>query len=110
MKEICAYLISLVVTALLVAIMGVPLPYTVATLVGYVLVNLLVVAAIKHITEKKMPTIMEWVVYACILVAIILLSAGLIYRSVYCLLFAILFLVVCAIIEIVEKKKAKKAE
>lgn len=107
MKEFITYLISIVITAFVVAIVGIPLPYAFATLVSFILLYVLTGKVGTHIVTKVMPTTYQWVSYAAILLAIVLITAGLVYKSIYCLIFALICLVVCIITTLFERKKMK---
>ena len=104
-KNILSYLITLVLTVLITAALAIPMTTSIAVLVAMVFVRLLVNALFTHISEKRMPKIIEWVEYAFELVALVLFACGFAYTSTYCLIFAVIAAIITLICAIMDNKK-----
>lgn len=104
-KNILSYLITLVLTVLITAALAIPMTTSIAVLVAMIFVRLLVNALFTHISEKRMPKIIEWVEYAFELVALVLFACGFAYTSTYCLIFAVIAAIITLICAIVDNKK-----
>lgn len=104
-KNILSYLITLVLTVLITAALAIPMTTSIAVLVAMIFVRLLVNALFTHISEKRMPKIIEWVEYAFELVALVLFACGFAYTSTYCLIFAVIAAIITLICAIIDNKK-----
>lgn len=104
-KNILSYLITLVLTILITAALAIPMTTSIAVLVAMIFVRLLVNALFTHISEKRMPKIIEWVEYAFELVALVLFACGFAYTSTYCLIFAVIAAIITLICVIIDNKK-----
>ena len=104
-KNILSYLITLVLTVLITAALAIPMTTSIAVLVAMIFVRLLVNALFTHISEKRMPKIIEWVEYAFELVALVLFACGFAYTSTYCLIFAVIAAIITLICAIMDNKK-----
>lgn len=90
-------LIAGIITTLLVSLITLNITVTVATLLTFVSYRYLTEKTIMHIKEKKMPSILQWVDYALVFVASIMIIAGLNYTSVVTLIIAVV-LYVCSLV------------
>ena len=102
-------IIALLITIFVVLLMGVPMTQTCAVIVAFMIIRHLAHTVVDHVSEKKMPNAFQWAAYALELVALVLGVCGLLYQNVYCLIFALIFLVVDGILMVVNNKKAKVA-
>ena len=104
-KNILSYLITLVLTVLITAALAIPMTTSIAVLVAMIFVRLLVNALFTHISEKRMPKIIEWIEYTFELVALVLFACGFAYTSTYCLIFAVIAAIITLICAIMDNKK-----
>ena len=82
MKNIISNLISAAATSIVVMIFGIPMLTALAVMVAFLLMKKIVEVIYEHISEKKMPSISQWVEYSLLLVAFILIVCGINYSSI----------------------------
>lgn len=87
--KIITKLIAAILTVLMVSLVTLDISTATATILSFIGFLFLSEKIVSHIQDKRLPKVLEWVRYALVLVANILLIAGLKYRSITCLIVAI---------------------
>ena len=101
--KIVAKLIAILLTVVLVSLVTLGVTTTVATMLSFLGFAFLGDKIVLHVKDKRMPKIIEWIDYSCILIANILLIAGLRYHSMACLITSIVFYVLWLICDFINK-------
>lgn len=108
MKNFISNLIAFAATLLINACFGIAMPTTCAVLISFVLVEYMVYIVYTHVKDKKLPTILQWVQYALVFVMFVLGVCGVNYRSLYCIIIAIIAGIGAVVCGLIEKKKAQE--
>lgn len=103
-------LTSLVLAIILTLIVGIPITASTATLAVFVICGFLIDEAVKKVKEKKLPTVLEWVLYGAVFVALILAEIGIFYTNIYVLIVAVIVLIIGLICALIRRKKEKTDE
>lgn len=103
--KIIANVIAGVATIIIVAL--VTLNFTVPLVSVYTFACFLFMAnnIIEHIKDKKMPIVTEWIAYIAVILSTIFLSTSMYYRSVTCLVLALIAYVVFFVCMYLRKKQ-----
>lgn len=107
MKEFIGKLVALAATLLIVACFGIPMTTILAVLIAYVLVDHLIDIVVKHIKEKTMPAIVQWVQYGFEVITVALVVCGINYANMYCLIFGMIAAIIALVCSIVYHNKNK---
>lgn len=108
MKNIISNLISAAATSIVVMIFGIPMLTALAVMVAFLLMKKIVEVIYEHVSEKKMPSISQWVEYSLLLVAFILIVCGINYSSIVCVIIGAISLIGSFSAEYFGHKKAKE--
>lgn len=103
-------LTSLVLAIILTLIVGIPITASTATLAVFVICCFLIDEAVKKIKEEKLPTVLEWVLYGAVFVALILAEIGIFYANIYVLIVAVIVLIIGLICALIRHKKENTNE
>lgn len=103
-------LTSMILAILLTLVVGIPITASTATIAVYAMCMFLIKEVATKIKEKKMPSVLEWVIYATVFVALILLEIGLYYLNVYVLIVGAIIIVIGLICAIIRHKKETASE
>lgn len=101
------YLCGAVLAVILTLIVGIPITASTATLIVFFMSMFFIEEIVDKVKNKKMPSILEWIMYGIILASIILLEIGLFYANVYVLIVAVLLIVVGLVLTIIDNRKNK---
>lgn len=101
------YLCGAVLAVILTLIVGIPITASTATLIVFLMSMFFIEEIVDKVKNKKMPSILEWIMYGIILASIILLEIGLFYANVYVLIVAVLLIVVGLVLTIIDNRKNK---
>lgn len=103
-------LTSLVLAIILTLIVGIPITASTATLAVFVICGFLIDEAVKKVKERELPTVLEWVLYGAVFVALILAEIGIFYANIYALIVAVIVLIVGLICALIRHKKEETNE
>lgn len=101
------YLCGAVLAVILTLIVGIPITASTATLIVFLMSMFFIEEIVDKVKNKKMPSILEWVMYGIILASVILLEIGLFYANVYVLIVAVLLIVVGLVLTMIDNRKNK---
>lgn len=103
-------LTSLVLAIVLTLVVGIPITASTATLAVFIICGFLIDEAVKKVKEKRLPTVLEWVLYGAVFVALILAEIGIFYANIYVLIVAAIVLIIGLICVLIRRKRENTNE
>lgn len=107
MKNFISNLVAFAATLLINLCFGIALTTSCAVLVSFILIENLAYVVYKHIKEKKMPVMTEWIQYTLELLMLILGVCGIYYKSLITIIIAIIMGIGSIICYALENSKKK---